>query len=139
MRKFVLLAVTCGALIVGWGAPSSAQACRTVKCFNKSIGTLRAQVNTLTSRVQAQDATLNCIKLAAVTSYFGYDYNGGTVTTSALDFTESGDAVDAWALALTPGTCGTSSVRSAAADSSARDATPFAPLTINLGGTTRSP
>jgi hypothetical protein len=139
MRKLVVLAVSCGALAVAIAAPSSAQACRTVKCFNKAIGGLQAQVTSLNNQVQADNAALSCIKRTAVTSYFGYDYNGVANDTTALDFTSPGDLIDAWMLVFTPGTCGAGTVRSAGANASTSAASPFGPLALEPSGTRRSP
>jgi hypothetical protein len=140
MRKGILLAVCAGALMVGVAAPSTASACKTTKCFNKAIRTLRAQVNSLNAQVQTQNATIACIRRASVTSYFGYDYQGTPSATSALDFTDPGDPVDAWMLAVQPGECGTPATASSASPTAVRRAaSPFAPLTLDLGGISRSP
>jgi hypothetical protein len=136
MRKLIVILASVAALAIGAAAPSSAQACRTVKCFNRTIGTLQAQVGVLTSQVQ----TLNtCLKRSAVTSYFGYDYQGFANDTTALDFTSPGDSVDAWMVAIQPGTCGTPSFRIAGSASSPRSGSALEPLQVNPSGIRRSP
>jgi len=100
---------------------------------------LRAQVGGLTAQVQADQQTITCLKTVPVTSYFGYDYNGIANATTALDFTTSGDPVDAWMVALQPGTCGRGTFASVGSENSARTASPFGPLQLDLGTSRRSP
>jgi hypothetical protein len=127
MRKMLVVLVAIGALAVAAAAPTSAQACRTVKCFNKRILNLQSEV------VQLATA-LNCLQPVPVTRYGGYDYNGVAAATTALDFTESGDAVGTWVVGVQPGTCGSphtvSATRSAPKSSgtTAPDASPFGPF-----------
>jgi hypothetical protein len=126
MKKMIAVLAAVAALAVAATAPASAQAgCRTVKCFNKQIAGLQAQVGQLTS-------ALNCLQPVAVSRYPGYDYNGYAAATTALDFTESGDEVSAWVLNIQPGSCGAphsrAAAQSASASSAGRAAAPFAPF-----------
>jgi hypothetical protein len=112
-RRIALLLTSClimiGVFAVG---PSSAQACRTVGCFNAKIRSLNKKVSSLTSTLNQAIAAINknttvdntlatCLKRVPVNQYgsssgmFGYmwDNDGnGTVDfdTTALDITESG-------------------------------------------------
>jgi outer membrane murein-binding lipoprotein Lpp len=126
MKKLIVLALSTGLLVwaLGVGANSADAACST-KCLTKKIKKLQSQVGTLNTQVQSlntQVQKLNtdnaCIQRASVTQYFGYDYTSpsGSFNTTALDFTESGDPIDAWLLAIPPGTCGTATSRTAGAD-----------------------
>jgi hypothetical protein len=138
MRKLIVVLATVAALAIGIGAaaPSSAQACRTVRCFNKTISTLQAQVGALSSQVQSLNT---CLKRVAVTSYFGYDYQGVANNTTALDFTTPGDLVDAWMVAIQPGTCGSPSLRTAGSATQTRSSPVLQPLQVIPTGITRSP
>lgn len=122
MRKLLILALATGLLIWGLavGAGSASAACGT-KCMSKQlkklrgqIGSLNAQVGSLNAQVQTLSADNACIRRLAVTQYYGYDYATSFYTT-ALDFTESGSPIDAWMLAVEPGTCGTSTSRTGTA------------------------
>jgi hypothetical protein len=134
MRKMLVVLVAVGALAVAVAAPASAQACRTVKCFNKRTSALQSEVNTLQSEVVKLATALNCLQPVAVTRYDGYDYNGYAAATTALDFTESGDAVSTWVVGIQPGTCGSPRTHTAAPSASgssgtaARDGSPFGPF-----------
>ena len=125
MKKLIVLALSTGLLVwaLGVGANSADAACST-KCLSKKINKLQSQVGALNAQVQSlntQVQTLNtdnaCIQRVSVTQYFGYDYTSpsGPFNTTALDFTESGDPIDAWLLAIPPGTCGTAASRTAGA------------------------
>jgi hypothetical protein len=107
MKKMIVVLAAAAALALSAAAPASAGSCRTVKCFNKQVFALQAQVGKLTS-------ALNCLQPVAVSRYPGYDYNGYAGATTALDFTESGDQVSTWVLGIPPGTCGSPQARSAA-------------------------
>ena len=127
MKKMIVLLAAIAALAMVAAAPASAGGCRTVKCFNNKIAGLQSQVAELAT-------ALNCVQPVAVSRYPGYDYNGYAAATTAIDFTESGDQVSEWVLAIQPGTCGAPSTRTAAQSASAssatatRDAAPFAPF-----------
>jgi hypothetical protein len=127
MRKMIAVLAAVGALAMVAAAPASAGGCRTVKCFNKQITRLQSQVIQL-------GTALNCLQPVAVTRYGGYDYNGYAAATTALDFTESGDAVSTWVVGIQPGSCGSPQTRAAArsasgsSDTAARDASPFGPF-----------
>jgi outer membrane murein-binding lipoprotein Lpp len=126
MKKLIVLALSTGLLVwaLGVGANSADAACST-KCLTKKIKKLQSQVGTLNTQVQSlntQVQKLNtdnaCIQRVSGTQYFGYNYTSpsGSFNTTALDFTESGDPIDAWLLAIPPGTCGTATSRIAGAD-----------------------
>lgn len=112
MKKMIVVLAAIAAMALGAAAPASAGACRTVKCFNKQVYSLQAQVAQLTS-------ALNCLQPVAVSRYPGYDYNGYAAATTALDFTESGDQVSTWLVGIQPGTCGSPQTRSAVQGASA--------------------
>lgn len=122
MRKLIVLALLIALLILGLAvSASSANAACGTKCLSKQIkklktqvGSLNAQVGSLNAQVQTLNTENACIREVAVTSYYGYDYLSSFYTT-ALDFTEPGSAIDAWMLAVQPGTCGTATSRTAAA------------------------
>jgi outer membrane murein-binding lipoprotein Lpp len=125
MKKLIVLALSTGLLVwgLGVGANSADAACST-KCLTKKInklqsqvGALNAQVQSLNTQVQKLNTDNACIQRASVTQYFGYNYTSpsGPFNTTALDFTESGDPIDAWLLAIPPGTCGTATSRIAGA------------------------
>jgi outer membrane murein-binding lipoprotein Lpp len=124
MKKLIVLALSTGLLVwsLGVGANSADAACST-KCLTKKInklqsqvGTLNAQVQSLNTQVQALNTSNACIQRASVTQYFGYNYTSpsSSFNTTALDFTEPGTPIDAWLLAIPPGTCGTATSRTAA-------------------------
>jgi hypothetical protein len=127
MKKMIVVLAAVAALAAAAAAPASAGGCRSVKCFNKQIAVLHSEVAELAT-------ALNCVQPVAVSRYGGYDYNGYAAATTALDFTESGDAVSTWVLGIQPGTCGSPQTRSAAASTSAssgpsaREASPFKPF-----------
>jgi outer membrane murein-binding lipoprotein Lpp len=118
MKKLIVLALSTGLLVwgLGVGANSADAACST-KCLTKKINKLQSQVGTLNAQVQKLNTDNACIQRASVTQYFGYNYTSpsGPFNTTALDFTESGDPIDAWLLAIPPGTCGTATSRVAGA------------------------
>jgi len=95
MRKLLVVVVALAVVAGGLGAaPERADAaCFTAGCFNKQIRKLKRQVRTLRTRVNALFA---CERVVPVTSYFGYDYQGVTNATSALDYTDPGDPIHAW-------------------------------------------
>ncbi len=136
MKKMIALLAAVAALGVALvaAAPASAGACRTVKCFNKQVSRLQAEVAELQNGVAQMANALNCVQPVAVSRYPGYDYNGYAAATTALDFTESGDEVSTWVLGIPPGSCGSphtrSAVRSGSASSGAatREASPFGPF-----------
>lgn len=135
MKKMFVLIAAVAALVVAVAAPTAnASSCRTVKCFNKQVSSLQAQVAQLqTGMVQIANA-LNCVQPVAVSRYPGYDYNGYAAATTALDFTESGDEVSTWVLGIPPGACGSPHTRSATRSApkssgpTAHDASPFGPF-----------
>src|SRR5215208_5343444 len=118
MKKLIVLALSTGVLVwaLGVGANSADAACST-KCLTKKIKKLQSQVESLNTQVQKLNTDSACIQRASVTQYFGYDYTSpsGSFNTTALDFTELGDPIDAWLLAIPPGTCGTATSRIAGA------------------------
>jgi hypothetical protein len=109
MRKMLILALATGALILGLGvSASSADAACSTKCLNKKIKSLQNQVATLNTQ-------LSCMQsVVPVTRYDGYDYLN-TFSTTALDITDPGDPVLAWVPIIQPGTCSTTTARTAAA------------------------
>jgi hypothetical protein len=122
MRKLLILALAIGLLIwgLGVGVGGANAACGT-KCLSKQVKKLRGQIASLNgqianlnTQVQTLSAENGCTQRIAVTSYFGYDYFN-TATTTALDFTDPSDPIDAWMLAVQPGTCGTSTSRATSA------------------------
>jgi thioesterase domain-containing protein len=127
MKKMIVVLAAVAAVALGAAAPASAGGCRTVKCFNKQISSLQAQVVQMTT-------ALNCLQPVAVSRYGGYDYNGYVAASTALDFTESGDDISTWVLGIQPGTCGSPQTRTAAQSASkssgtaARSASPFGPF-----------
>jgi hypothetical protein len=135
-RMFVVLAAV-GMLAVAAPAPASAGVCRTVKCFNKQVFRLQSQV------VELQTA-LNCLQPVAVTRYGGYDYNGVAASTTAIDYTESGDNVSTWVVGIEPGTCNAPQTRAGAQSASrasgtdAREAFSFGPFQAIPGVVERS-
>jgi hypothetical protein len=109
MRKFLVLALATGALLLALGvSASSADAACSSKCLNKKIKKLQNQVATL-------NTTITCMQNAVpVTRYDGYDYLN-TFSTTALDITDPGDPINFWMPIIQPGTCGVTTVRAAAA------------------------
>ena len=136
MKRTIVVIAAAAALTAAAAAPASAQGCHTVKCFNRQISGLQAQVGQLTT-------ALNCLQPVAVTRYGGYDYNGVAAATTALDLTESGDDVGTWVLGIQPGSCGAPHTRTAARSASsssgaaARDASAFGPFQAAMPGLTR--
>jgi hypothetical protein len=127
MKKMILVLAAAAALALTAAAPASAGACRTVKCFNKQIARLQSEVVEL-------ETALNCVQPVAVTRYPGYDYHGVAGATTAIDFSESGDTVSSWVLAVPPGNCGSPQTFAAARSASASrgdavgDVWPFGPF-----------
>jgi outer membrane murein-binding lipoprotein Lpp len=118
MKKLIVLALSTGLLVwlLGVGANSADAACST-KCLTKKINKLQSQVQSLNAQVQKLNTDTACIQRASVTEYYGYDYtsSSGSFITTALDFTDPGSPIDAWLLAIPPGTCGTATSRTAGA------------------------
>jgi predicted small secreted protein len=135
MKKMIAVLAAVAALALAVAAPNAnAGACRTVKCFNKQVSRLQAEVVELQTGMLKVANALNCVQPVAVSRYPGYDYNGYAAATTALDFTESGDQVSTWVLGIPPGSCGSPTTRSVAQSASkssgtgARDASPFGPF-----------
>jgi hypothetical protein len=144
MKKMIAVLAAAAALTLAAAAPASAGGCRTVRCFNHRIVVLQSEVNQLAglqSEVNQLTGALNCLQPMAVSRYPGYDYNGYAAATTALDFTESGDAVSTWVMGIPPGTCGAPQTRAAVPSASkslgtaARDASPFRPFRATPGMT----
>jgi hypothetical protein len=121
MKKLIVLALSTGLLVLllGIGANSADAACST-KCLTKKINKLQRQVGASMRRSRAQHGSrhstrTSCIQRVSVTQYFGYNYTtpSGSFSTTALDFTEPGSPIEAWLLAIPPGTCGTATSRTA--------------------------
>jgi outer membrane murein-binding lipoprotein Lpp len=138
MKKLIVLALSTGLLVwlLGVGANGADASCST-KCLTKKINKLQSQVGTLNAQVQSLNTevqTLNtdnaCIQRLSVTQYFGYDYTSpsGSFNTTALDFTEPGTPIDAWLLAIPPGTCGTATSKTAAASLATGAFQPWQPV-----------
>lgn len=108
MKRIIASIGVASALALVAAAPASAGSCRTVKCFNKQVARLNADVTELAN-------ALNCLQPMAVSRYPGYDYNGFAGATTALDFTEPGDEVSTWVMTIPPGNCGSPHFRSGAA------------------------
>lgn len=127
MKKMIAVLAAVAALALAVAAPNAnAGACRTVKCFNKQVSRLQAEVVELQTGVLQIANTLKCVQPVAVSRYPGYDYNGYAAATTALDFTESGDQVSTWMLGIPPGSCGSPATRSAARRAS--KSSPFGPF-----------
>jgi hypothetical protein len=142
MKRTIVLLAAVAALALAAAAPANARGCRTVKCFNNRINVLQSEVVQLQSGMVQLGNALNCVQPVAVSRYGGYDYNGYAAATTALDFTESGDAVSTWVLGIQPGNCGAPHTRTAAqsatksSGAAAREASPFGPFE-GLPGLTR--
>jgi hypothetical protein len=97
MKKLLVLALasSLAVLAIGISAPSAEGACFTAGCFNKQISRLQRQVRALRR-------TVRCLKDTPVTRYgteggaYGYLWVPGSVVTTALDATNTGDAVGAF-------------------------------------------
>ena len=131
MKKLIVVALSTGLLVwlLGVGANSADAACST-KCLTKKINKLQSQVQSLNAQVQKLNTDTACIQRVSATQYFGYDYTApsGSFTTTALDFTDPGSPIDAWLLAIPPGTCGTATSRTAAASLAAGAFQPWQPV-----------
>jgi outer membrane murein-binding lipoprotein Lpp len=131
MKKLIVLALSTGLLVLllGIGANSADAACST-KCLTKKINKLQSQVQSLNAQVQKLNTDTACIQRVSVTQYFGYDYTtpSGSFSTTALDFTEPGSPIEAWLLAIPPGTCGTATSRTGTASLAAGAFQPWQPV-----------
>jgi hypothetical protein len=125
MKKVIVVLAAAAALAAVSAAPASAGGCRTVKCFNNRI-------NVLSSQVAELSTALNCVQPVAVSRYPGYDYNGYAAATTAVDFTDPGDQISEWVLAIQPGSCGSPQIKTAqsaaASSASTRAASAFKPF-----------
>jgi hypothetical protein len=129
MKKLLVLALSIGLLVWGLGVgTSSADAACGVKCLSKQVKKLKSQVGSLNAQVQSLSAANACIRTTPVTQYFGYEF-GGTIFTTALDFTDPGDSVSIQMLGIPPGTCGTSTSRTASASRATGGFQPLQPDT----------
>jgi hypothetical protein len=73
-----------------------------VACLNRRLNRLTRAHNALVAdHLELVGLITNCFGSRAVTQYSGYDYQGVVGATTALDFTQPGDAASALLLAFT--------------------------------------
>jgi len=109
MRRLVVVALLASAFLVIASAGSANAAarwparCSNFKCVNAHLNALHAAQK----KTQANlNSFLGCIGLAPMTEYFNYLADDGVTSRSALDYTASGDSIDAWVVGVPGGTCG---------------------------------
>lgn len=85
--------------------------CSSWKCVNAHLNALHSNDLAVKTKL-ASLAWVNCYNTSfPLTEYPAYLYDngaGGYFDTTAVDYTSSGDGIDYWVLANTPGTCGSS-------------------------------
>src|SRR4029078_7465716 len=77
--------------------------CSNFKCVNAHLNALHAAQK----KTQANlNGFLNCIGLAPMTESSHSQGDDGVTSLFALDYTASGDSIDAWVVGIPGGTCG---------------------------------
>ncbi len=115
LKLIVLVAAFTGAV---FASTATAQArtwpahCTSWKCVNAHLNALHAN-DQVANKKLANLAWVNvCFNTSfPVTEYPAYLYDDGAsgfFDTTAVDYTNSGDGIDYWVIANTPGTCGSS-------------------------------
>lgn len=118
MRKLIVVALLASALLVVANAGTASASvrwparCTNFKCVNAHMNALHAYDLTVKKKLASLAWVNPCLNTAfPVTQYPSYLYDdgaGGAFDTTGLDYTASGDSIDYWAWATTPGTCGSS-------------------------------
>ena len=109
MRKWlpvlVAAALLCLAILATGGAQAKFARCHSFGCVNKKLNAIHKQLNAVRRHTRILEVGVyECEQLVPITEYgdplgsFGYlfdnDGGSGTLYTSALDFTASGDPTD---------------------------------------------
>jgi hypothetical protein len=109
MRRLVMVTLVIAAFAVVSTAGTANAAtrwparCSNFKCVNAHLNAL----HTAQKKTQANlNGFLNCIGLAPMSEYTGYAATDGVTTLNAMDYTASGDPIDAWIIGIPGGTCG---------------------------------
>ena len=109
MRRLVVVALLVSAFMVIASAGTANASvrwparCSNFKCVNAHLNALHtAQKNTQANL----NGFLNCIGLAPMSEYSNYLADDGVTSLNAMDYTASGDSIDAWIIGIPGGTCG---------------------------------
>jgi hypothetical protein len=109
MRRLVVVALLVSAfMVIASAGRANASVkwparCSNFKCVNAHLNALHAAQK----KTQANlNGFLNCIGLAPMTEYSHYQADDGVTSLFALDYTASGDSIDAWVVGIPGGTCG---------------------------------
>ena len=114
MRKLILTALLIGALLVAASAGTASAAtkwparCTNFKCVNAHLNALHTQAVAAKKTTANVIGFLNCLDFWPTTQYPGYLVSGGSTT--ALDFTASGDSIDTWVAGIDAGVCGAGTI-----------------------------
>jgi hypothetical protein len=115
MRRFVVVALLASAfLVIASAGTANASVrwparCSNFKCVNAHLNALHAAQKKTAANL---NTFLGCIGLAPTTQYTGYRATDGVSTLDALNYTLSGDPIDAWIIGIPGGTCGFAGVAS---------------------------
>jgi hypothetical protein len=117
MRRLVVVALLVSAFIVIASAGTANASvkwparCSNFKCVNAHLNALHAAQK----KTQANlNGFFNCIGLAPMSEYSSYLADDGVTSLVALDYTASGDSIDAWVVGIPGGTCGLAGVATVA-------------------------
>jgi hypothetical protein len=109
MRRLVVVALLASAfLVIASAGTANASVrwparCSNFKCVNAHLNALHAAQKKTAANL---NTFLGCIGLAPMTEYTGYRATDGVSTLNAMDYTASGDSIDAWIIGIPGGTCG---------------------------------
>jgi hypothetical protein len=109
MRRFIVAALLVGAFLAVAGAGTANAAtrwparCTNFKCVNAHLNQLHSQIKQTRATL---NGFLNCTSAFPATEYSDYLASDGTTSITALDYTASGDSVDAWLVGIPGGKCG---------------------------------
>ncbi len=115
MRRLLVIAAIVGAVLLSTAGTSQAATtwpakCSSFKCVNAHLNALHSAQQTINKKLKSLAWVNVCLDTPIpITQYPGYLYDdgaGGSFDTTALDGTASGDSVDYWLWATTPGNCG---------------------------------
>lgn len=106
MKKMLGIAAMTLAIAAGTAGTAGASSnCKTMKCVNTALTSLQGKVRTMQASLVQDNRFLgvlaNCLSETAITDYSGYNYtqpDGSSITTTAIDYTQSGSTPDVWVM-----------------------------------------
>jgi hypothetical protein len=113
MRRLVVVALLASAfLVIASAGTANASVkwparCTNFKCVNAHLN----QIHSAQKKAAANfNGFLNCLDTWPITGYGGYLADDGVTSTTAIDYTSSGDTIDTWVLGIDGGVCGAPTV-----------------------------